>query len=86
MVSCFHAPQMTVCLLASDVRLSGVDLMSSESPSKPEAHRTTAPWQLTQIRDPFLWGDGAIFDHHLHKVNQGLHDSDQSLTLLSILL
>lgn len=41
--------------------------------------------RLTQIGHSLLWRDGAVLHHHLHKVNQCLHDGDQCLSLLDIL-
>lgn len=41
---------------------------------------------FTKIRNSFFRCDGAIFHHHLHKVNQSLHDGDEGLSLLSILI
>lgn len=41
---------------------------------------------LTQVGDTLLWCDGAVLHHHLHKVDQRLHDGDQRLSLLSVLI
>jgi len=41
---------------------------------------------LTQIGHALLWRDGAVLHHHLHKVDKRLHDGDQCLSLLGVLI
>lgn len=41
---------------------------------------------LTQIGHSLLRRDGAVLHHHLHKVDQRLHDGDQCLSLLRVLV